>query len=180
MRLNAVAIRGITEPEVIPLARFAIQRGLELRFIEFMPLDAEGNWETESVLEGQDIRRILAAEFGPLTPQPVEEASQTAVVYQFGQGGQFAHGEGTVGFIDPISNPFCHNCNRMRVTAEGKLRNCLFSAVEWDVRELLRRNASDEEIVSLVRESIQAKKSGHGIDKPGFVKPDRAMYEIGG
>lgn len=174
VRLNTVAIRGLTEEEVVPLAHFARERGLELRFIEFMPLDAEGGWQTDQVLEGEDIRRILAEQFGPLEPLPSEEAGQTAVVYAY------ADGRGNVGFIDPVSNPFCEQCNRLRITAEGAVRNCLFSTVEWDARALLRSDATDEAILALVRESIAEKKTGHGIDTPEFVKPERAMYQIGG
>lgn len=174
IRLNAVAIRGITEAEVVPLGRFARRHGMEMRFIEFMPLDAEGNWQTEQVLSGAAIRRILEAEFGPLVPSQRDDPSQTAVNYAF------ADGVGRIGFINPVTQPFCHHCNRLRITAEGKIRNCLFSTREWDVRGLLRSGASDDEIAELVRASVGAKKAGHGIDSDDFIKPERAMYQIGG
>ncbi len=174
IRLNAVAIRGLTEAEVVPLGAFARQHALELRFIEFMPLDAENRWQTEQVLEGSEIRRLLEAEFGPLEPLPVADPSQPARDYQF------IDGRGRIGFINPISQPFCHDCNRLRITAEGQVRNCLFSTAEWDARALLRGGATDEELIGLVRDCVREKKIGHGIDTPDFIKPERAMYQIGG
>ena len=174
IRLNAVAIRGITEAEVVPLGRFARQHRMEMRFIEFMPLDAENNWQTEQVLSGNEIREILEAEFGPLIPLARDDPSQTAVDYQF------ADGIGRMGFINPVTQPFCINCNRLRITAEGKIRNCLFSTEEWDVRELLRGGRTDDQIAETVRRAVHAKKAGHGIDTDEFIKPERAMYQIGG
>lgn len=174
VRLNAIAIRGLTEAEVIPLGHFAREHGLELRFIEFMPLDAENHWETAQVLGGEEIRALLESEFGPLLPAERNDASQPATDFYF------ADGQGRIGFINPVTQPFCSDCNRLRVTAEGKLRNCLFSLVEWDARELLRSNASDLQIAERIRECVQAKKPGHGIDGDGFIKPERAMYQIGG
>jgi cyclic pyranopterin phosphate synthase len=174
IRLNTVAICGITEAEVLPLGRFARQHRMELRFIEFMPLDAENNWRTEQVLSGDEIRGILEAEFGPLIPLERDEPSQTAVDHQF------ADGIGRIGFINPVTRPFCGNCNRLRITAEGKIRNCLFSTEEWDVRELLRGGGTDDQIAQTVRRAVHAKKPGHGIDTDDFIKPERAMYQIGG
>jgi cyclic pyranopterin phosphate synthase len=174
IRLNAVAIRGLTEEEVVPLARFALERGLEMRFIEYMPLDADGTWRTEQVLAGRDIRFALEAEFGPLIPLKRDDPSKPAVDYRL------ASGTGRIGFINPVSEPFCGDCNRLRITAEGRVRNCLFSTVEWDARSLLRGGATDDEIARLVHECVGAKKAGHGIDSPDFLKPERAMYQIGG
>lgn len=174
IRLNAVAIRGITEDEIVPLGDFARRQKLELRFIEFMPLDAEGNWETDQVLSGDVIREHLEAAFGELVPASRPDPSQPAVDYQF------ADGRGRIGFINPVSQPFCGACNRLRITAEGQIRNCLFSLQEWDARALLRSDASDEQISRQLIECVQAKKPGHGIDSADFVKPDRAMYQIGG
>ena len=174
IRLNAVAIRGLTEADVVPLGRFAREHGMEMRFIEFMPLDADGLWQHEQVLRGAEIRELLENAIGPLEPLPVEDPSQPATDYRFSDG------RGTIGFINPVSQPFCHNCNRLRLTAEGKVRNCLFSTAEWDARAILRSGGTDEEIVTLVRDCIGAKKAGHGIDSSEFVKPERAMYQIGG
>ncbi|MFV2067063.1 MAG: GTP 3',8-cyclase MoaA [Pirellulales bacterium] len=174
IRLNAVAIRGITEPEIVPLASFARNHGLEVRFIEFMPLDADQAWRTDQVLNAETILRTLEEEFGPLVPVARDDVSQPATNFSF------ADGEGQVGVIRPITAPFCSNCNRLRITAEGQLRNCLFSTVEWDVRELLRGGGSDAEIAQLIRDCVATKKAGHGIDDPDFVRPVRPMYQIGG
>ncbi len=174
IRLNAVAIRGITEPEIIPLAEFARQRNLELRFIEFMPLDADHNWQPSQVLSGYEIRAILEEHFGPLKPSGREDPSQPAIDYAYQDGA------GTVGFINPVTQPFCNTCNRLRITAEGQVRNCLFSTVEWDARRLLREGGSDEQIAELLHACVGSKKPGHGIDQPEFVRPARAMFEIGG
>ena len=173
IRLNTVAIRGITEDEMVPLAGFAREHGLELRFIEFMPLDAEQRWQNEQVLTGDEIRARLEAAFGPLTPADRPDPSQPAVDYRFADGG-------VVGFINPVSEPFCGDCNRLRITAEGQVRNCLFSTVEWDARAILRSGGSDDELAELVRACVAAKKPGHGIDEPEFLRPQRAMFQIGG
>jgi cyclic pyranopterin phosphate synthase len=174
IRLNAVAIRGITEPEIVPLGQFARQRGMEMRFIEFMPLDAEANWESGQVLTGEEIRRVLEEEFGPLLPAERNDPCQPATDFVF------ADGVGRIGFINPVSEPFCGDCNRLRLTAEGQVRNCLFSIEEWDARRLMRGGAADEELAELVRNCVGAKKAGHGIDRGDFVRPERAMYQIGG
>jgi cyclic pyranopterin phosphate synthase len=174
IRLNAVAIKGITEPEVVPLTEFAREHGMEMRFIEFMPLDAENHWQHDQVLSGEEIRTLIEDAIAPLEPAERPDPSQPATDFRFIDGG------GTVGFINPVTQPFCEDCNRLRVTAEGKLRNCLFSTIEWDARELLRNGASDDEIADLIRDCVRAKKPGHGIDSADFVRPERAMYQIGG
>jgi cyclic pyranopterin phosphate synthase len=174
IRLNAVAIRGITEPDIVPLGNFAREHGLEMRFIEFMPLDADGNWDADQVLSGARIRATLESAIGPLVPLAVEDPSQPATDFAF------ADGLGRIGFINPVTQPFCHRCNRLRLTAEGQVRNCLFSREEWDARAVLRGGGSDEALAQLVRASIGAKRPGHGINSDQFVKPDRAMYQIGG
>lgn len=174
IKLNTVAIRGITEPEIVPLGRFAREHGFELRFIEFMPLDAEGNWDNAQVLSGTEIRTLLERELGPLEPLPVENPHQPATDYRF------VDGSGIVGFINPVTQPFCSDCNRLRLTAEGQVRNCLFSQSEWDARSLLRGDASDESLARLIRDCVANKKAGHGINSDEFLKPTRAMFQIGG
>jgi cyclic pyranopterin phosphate synthase len=174
IKLNAVAIRGLTEEEIVPLGRFAREHGLELRFIEYMPLDADEHWQEDQVLGGAEIRRLLEEAIAPLAPEPVENPSQPATDYRYADGG------GRVGFINPVTEPFCSSCNRLRITAEGKIRNCLFSLEEWDAREILRGGGSDEELAELIRASIHAKRAGHGINSDEFVRPERAMYQIGG
>lgn len=174
IRLNAVAIRGLTEPEIIPLAEFARARNLELRFIEFMPLDADHHWSNDQLLTGAEIRRRLEQHFGPLVPATRPDASQPAVDFRF------ADDRGGIGFINPVSEPFCGNCNRLRLTAEGQVRNCLFSQVEWDARRLLRSGATDDELRTLVRQCVAAKAPSHGIGAEDFHQPERPMYQIGG
>ncbi len=174
IRLNAVAIRGITDDEIVPLGEFARQHGLELRFIEFMPLDAENSWENDQVLSGSEIREALENAFGALLPIERRDPSQPATDYRFEDG------IGVIGFINPVTQPFCSDCNRLRITADGKIRNCLFSIAEWDARQVMRSGGSDEQLVELLHDCILAKKPGHGIDSPDFVRPDRAMYQIGG
>lgn len=174
IRLNAIAIHGLTEDEIVPLARFARQRGLELRFIEYMPLDAEQNWQAADVLDGETIRRILEAEFGKLLPIGRDHPAQPASDFEFADGG------GRIGLIRPVSQPFCGDCDRLRLTAEGQVRNCLFSTAEWDARAILRGGGSDDDLAQLVRDCVWAKAPAHGIGTADFVRPERAMYQIGG
>ena len=174
IRLNAIAIQGLTEPEIVPLAEFSRQRNLELRFIEFMPLDADGQWQSDQVLSGQRIRAILEAAFGDLVPVQREDPSQPAIDYRFADQG------GRIGFINPVTQPFCSDCNRLRLTSDGQVRNCLFSVEEWDARKLMRGDADDDQLAQLLLDSVAAKLAGHGIDTDQFVKPQRAMYQIGG
>jgi GTP 3',8-cyclase len=175
IRLNAIAIQGLTEDEIIPLAGFARDRGLELRFIEFMPLDAEQHWQSTDVLDGQAIRDILEAEFGPLHPVGRTHPGQPATDFEY------ADGRGRIGLIQPVSQPFCSACDRLRLTAEGQIRNCLFSTAEWDARAILRNNGTDDDaLATLIRDCIQAKAPAHGINTIDFIRPDRAMYQIGG
>lgn len=174
IRLNAVAIRDVTEQEIIPLAQFAREQDLELRFIEFMPLDAEENWQDEHVLTGDEIRLRLEDALGPLVPAARPDPNQPAVDFRF------ADGIGRIGFINSVSEPFCDDCNRLRITAEGQVRNCLFSTVEWDARGVVRGGGSDEELAQLVADCVAGKKPGHGTDSCEFTRPERAMFQIGG
>src|SRR5919202_1585471 len=143
IKVNAVAMRGFTEDEALPFAEFAREHPYEVRFIEFMPLDADHSWTPDSVLSGKEIRAAIAAVF-PLEPEP-REAHATARVYRF------ADGRGRIGFINPVSEPFCGDCNRIRITADGRLRTCLFSLNETDLRAPLRAGASDDDIERIVR-----------------------------
>lgn len=174
IRLNAIAIRGLTEDEIVPLAAFAREHDLELRFIEFMPLDADGNWSDDEVLTGKSIREILERAFCPLQPVERNDPSQPAVDFRFSDN------VGHIGFINPVSQPFCSDCNRLRLTAEGQIRNCLFSTTEWDARAVLRNGGTEEQLAALLQDSVAAKKAAHGIGETDFVKPERAMYQIGG
>ena len=174
IRINAVSVNGISETEVVPLVAWAQERGLHLRFIEFMPLDGDHAWQNQQVLTGAMLRDIIEKKFGSLTPVYRKRSSQPAADYQFSKVGPF------IGFIDSVTAPFCQACDRMRITAEGKLRNCLFSTEEWDLKKLIRGNATDEQIEERIRLGIKHKKRGHGSDSGRFVRPERAMYQIGG
>jgi len=172
IKINAVAIRGFTEEEAIPFARFAREHPYEVRFIEFMPLDADRSWTPESVLSGAEIRAAIGAVY-PLEAVP-REPSATARVFRF------ADGKGQLGFIDPVSDPFCGDCNRIRLTSDGKLRTCLFSLNETDLRGPLRAGAGDDELDAIIRAAVWRKELKHHVSEPGFVQPRRTMSAIGG
>lgn len=174
IKINAVTVRGLTEDEVVPFGLFARETGLEVRFIEYMPLDADNAWERDKVLFAQEIIDRLSAEILPLVPIPNQDPHAPATDYQF------ADGVGRIGFIASVSRPFCLSCNRIRITADGKLRNCLFSLEETDIRALLRGGAGDDAIAAAVRLSVRAKKEGHEINTARFIQPLRPMYSIGG
>jgi cyclic pyranopterin phosphate synthase len=174
IKINAVAVRGITEEEIVPFGRFARETGCEVRFIEYMPLDADCAWERDKVLFAHEIIETLSREIAPLVPSPDQDPRAPASDFEF------ADGLGRIGFIASVSQPFCLSCNRFRLTADGKMRNCLFSLEETDIRSLLRGGAGDAVIVAAVRASIAAKKEGHEINTAKFIQPDRPMYSIGG
>ncbi len=172
IKINAVAIRDFTEEEVLPFAEFARRTAYEVRFIEFMPLDADQAWSPEQVLTGAEIRAAIDAVY-PLEPEP-RAPSATARVYRF------ADGEGRIGFINPVSEPFCGDCNRIRLTADGRLRTCLFSLTETDLRGPLRAGVSDDELEQTIRDAVWRKELKHHVGEPGFVQPPRTMSAIGG
>jgi cyclic pyranopterin phosphate synthase len=174
VKVNAVTIRGMTEDQVVPFGHFARETGVEIRFIEFMPLDADNAWEREKVLFAHEIIDSLNREIMPLIPVKHQDKSAPATEFVFEDG------VGRIGFIASISRPFCESCNRFRLTADGKLRNCLFSLEETDVKSIIRGGGSDDDIAAAVRESIAVKKEGHEINTARFIQPDRPMYSIGG
>jgi cyclic pyranopterin phosphate synthase len=174
VKVNAVAIKGSTEGDVVPLARFCRENGLELRFIEYMPLDAGDRWERSKVLFADEILERLAAEFGPLEPALDQDPRAPAQDYVYSDGG------GRVGLIASVSRPFCMSCNRVRLTADGKLRNCLFALDETDLRSLVRGEGDDEAIRAAFRASVAAKWEGHEINTARFIKPEWLMHSIGG
>ena len=172
IKVNAVALRGFTEAEALPFAAFARKESFQVRFIEFMPLDADHAWSEDQVLTGEELRQIIHA-VHPLEEEPREPHS-TARVYRF------ADGAGEIGFVNPVSEPFCSDCNRVRLTAEGKLRTCLFSMNETDLREPLRAGASDAELEQVVRDAVWRKELKHRVGEKGFRQPPRSMSAIGG
>ena len=174
IKLNALAIRGQIEEDVAPLARFAREQDLQLRFIEFMPLDGDCRWSDAQVLPGEEILEILAAAIGPL--DAVEENGAHAPASEY----RFLDGRGRVGVISGVSKPFCSRCSRLRLSAEGKVHNCLFSNHGWDIRALLRRGASDAELAGLIRQAVAAKTEARGSGDGSFPRPARTMHQIGG
>jgi cyclic pyranopterin phosphate synthase len=172
IKVNVVALRGFTEDEVLRFADFARRKPYEVRFIEFMPLDADREWSMDKVLPNEDVRRIIAAEYAL---EPVgRERHGTARRWRF------ADGRGELGFISPVTEPFCGDCNRIRMTAEGFLRTCLFSMRETDLRTPLREGASDDELEAIIRDAVWHKELKHRVNEPGFVQPVRTMSRIGG
>ena len=172
IKVNAVALRGFTEEEALPFAEFARSTSYQVRFIEFMPLDGDHAWSEDKVLPGEEIRAIIDRVY-PLEERPREPHSTARV---FG----FSDGLGEIGFINPVSEPFCADCNRIRLTAEGKLRTCLFSIHETDLREPLRGGASDSELERVIRDAVWRKELKHHVGEPGFRQPPRTMSAIGG
>jgi len=174
IKINAVAVKNLVEPDIVPLVRFGRERGFEIRFIEFMPLDSQGLWSRNNVLSADEMIETLSREISPLVEIPDRDPRAPATEYRF------ADGIGSVGFIASVTRPFCLNCNRIRLTSDGKLRYCLFAIEETDVKSLLRSGAPDEEIAATLRATVQKKWIGHEINSSKFVAPPRPMYAIGG
>ncbi|HMF20424.1 MAG TPA: GTP 3',8-cyclase MoaA [Gemmataceae bacterium] len=173
IKVNAVSIRGITEHEVVPLGRFAREHGLEMRFIEYMPIGAD-HWERGKVYFAHEIMEQLEREIAPLVP--VEDYDPRAPAMEF----RYTDGGGNIGIIASISRPFCRSCNRLRLTSDGKLRNCLFALDEVDIRGLLRGGGDDAIIADRIRQNVLAKWEGHEINTARFIQPERLMHSIGG
>ena len=174
IKINAVAVKGLVEPDIVPLARFGRENDYEIRFIEFMPLDAQGLWDRGRVLLADDIIATLSREIAPLLEIPDRDPRAPATEYRY------ADGIGRVGFIASVSRPFCLNCNRVRLTSDGKLRYCLFAIEETDVKGLLRGGAPDADIATAIRANVGGKWLGHEIGSSQFVAPPRPMHAIGG
>ena len=173
VKINAVLVRGFNEDEVEAFAAFARERGVIMRFIEFMPLDADRHWSRELMVPAKEVYERIHAQW-PLE-QIAHEKSETARKYRFVDGAP-----GEIGLIAPVTQAFCGHCSRIRLTADGKLRTCLFSKEDRDLRALLRAEASDEEIVDWIRSVVTEKEEGHRINEPDFVPPSRTMVFIGG
>ncbi len=173
IKVNAVVIRGINDMDVVPLARFALANNLEMRYIEYMPIGAEP-WERDKVYFAHEILEQIERAIGPLAPAEHYDPRAPAMDFRYLDGG------GTVGLIASISRPFCTNCNRVRLTSDGKLRNCLFALDEVDVKPLLRSQRNDARLAELIRRNVWDKWEGHEINTARFVKPQRTMHAIGG
>ncbi|KAA1262392.1 Cyclic pyranopterin monophosphate synthase [Rubripirellula obstinata] len=172
IKLNSLAIAGVTEAEIARLVRFAMDRSITIRFIEFMPLDADREWSRGNVLSGDRILEILKSNFGDIAPIIRSDPSAPAE--------DFLVGGGTVGIIRSVTQPFCGACNRIRVTADGSIRNCLFANEETPLRDLMRAGADEEELIRQIQASVANKKASHGMDSDSFDPPERPMYSIGG
>ena len=174
LKLNAVVVKGLTDQDVVPMARYCRENAIEPRFIEFMPLDAQHIWDRGRVVSQADMMRIIEAEIGPLEEVPDRDPRAPASEYRYTDGG------GRLGFIASVTKPFCLNCNRLRLTADGHLRYCLFAIDETDVKGLLRNGCTDEQIAAAFHANVAAKWIGHEINSSKFIPPPRPMYAIGG
>ncbi len=174
VKINAVAMKGFTEEEVAPFAEFARTQGFIVRWIEFMPLDADQIWRKEDILTGAEIRNILEKYYGALVPLQATYSAETAKRYGF------VDGVGEVGFINPVSEPFCASCDRIRLTAEGALRTCLFAQEETDLRSVIRNGADDDALEAVIRGAVFKKELKHYIGDKRFRRTKRTMSMIGG
>jgi cyclic pyranopterin phosphate synthase len=173
IKINAVSIRGVTEHEVVPMARFAREKQLEMRFIEYMPIGAD-SWERDKVYYAHEILEQIDNHVAPLVPAKNQDKRAPAQEFEYLDGG------GAVGIIASVSRPFCLSCNRVRLTADGKLRNCLFAHDEVDIKTMLRNGVADEQIAQALRKNVTDKWEGHEINSARFIKPLRTMHAIGG
>ena len=174
VKVNAVLMRGLNDDEVVPLARYCLERGYQIRFIEQMPLDAQHGWSRDGMVTADEILAALSAEFSLTPDQPGARGSAPAEAFIVDGG------PARIGVIGSVTRPFCGSCDRVRLTADGQVRNCLFATTESDLRGALRSGASDGEIAELWRRAVASKLPGHGINDPGFLQPARPMSAIGG
>src|SRR2546427_9959826 len=174
IKVNAVAIRDYSEEEALDFVRLARRKAYVMRWIEFMPLDADQIWRKEDILTGAELKAIIEAEYGPLVPITTGDPSETARRYTFSDG------IGEVGFINPVSEPFCATCDRIRLTADGQLRTCLFATEETDLRAVLRSDASDDALADTIRRAVWNKELKHYIGDKRFKRANRSMSMIGG
>lgn len=173
IKVNVVTMPGMTEDDILAFCELARRRAYVVRFLEYMPLDAEGNWEMAKVLPGASVLAIIRR-FYPLEPIEAEPGSTS-------RRWRFADGVGEIGFVNPVTEPFCAECNRLRLTADGQLRTCLFSTGDWDLLGPLRAGASDDELIHLIRDAVSHKEKKHRINEgAAFVRPNRSMSQIGG
>jgi cyclic pyranopterin phosphate synthase len=173
LKVNVVLLQGRNDDEILDFAAFARDTGRIVRFIEFMPLDADGSWDRTQLVPGHEVLERISAVW-PLEPASDQRGPAPAERFRFTDGG------GEIGLVSSVSQPFCGNCNRLRLTADGAIRNCLFSDDEHAVRDLLRGSGTDADLALLFRRAVWGKLPGHGINEPGFLRPVRSMSMIGG
>ena len=171
VKVNVVTMRGVNDDEVVDFARFGRERGVQPRFIEFMPLDADGTWSKDQVVPSHEVVAAIDAVF-PL--EPVQHGPEPAARYRYRDG------MGEIGVIASVTEPFCGSCDRVRITAEGQFRNCLFAVDETDLRAILRGGGSDDDLASAIESDVAGKWAGHSIGKVNFIRPARSMSQIGG
>ena len=174
VKVNAVAMKNFIEEEVLPFVQFARDNAFVMRWIEFMPLDADQIWRKEDILTGSEIKAIIEAAYGPLVPITTGDPAETARRYTFSDG------IGEVGFINPVSEPFCASCDRIRLTADGQLRTCLFATTETDLRAVIRSDATDEDLANTIRQAVWHKELKHYIGDQRFKRANRSMSMMGG
>jgi cyclic pyranopterin phosphate synthase len=172
IKVNAVVERGANDDEILDMARYGRDNGVEVRFIEFMPLDASNEWERNKVVTQDEIVSTISAEF-PLEVVPARGAAPA-------DRWRYLDGKGTVGVIPSVSKPFCADCDRVRLTSDGQFRTCLFATDEFDLRSLLRNGGSDDDIAALIMHAVGTKWAGHQINQVNFIRPNRSMSQIGG
>lgn len=172
VKVNAVIQRGVNDDEIVDLATFGRERGVEMRFIEFMPLDAEGNWDSTQVLSQDEIVSAIQKVY-PLEQMPARGAAPA-------DRWRYLDGRGVVGVIPTVTKPFCGDCDRVRLTADGQFRTCLFATEEFDLMSMLRNDASDDQIAEAIIAAVATKWAGHRIGQVNFIRPKRTMSQIGG
>tara|TARA_B110000438_G_scaffold214094_1_gene206338 strand:+ start:715 stop:1614 length:900 start_codon:yes stop_codon:yes gene_type:complete len=173
IKINAVAVRNFSETEIMSLIEMGRSDGFEIRFIEFMPLDSDKVWERDKVLFGHEIVNMIKENYELV---PIDNSLEIGPASEY----NFADGKGKIGIITAVSNPFCDHCNRIRMTADGKLRTCLFSTEETNLKELIRSGATDKTIIETLKQAVLVKEPGHKINLDDFERPNRAMHAIGG
>jgi len=173
IKINAVAVRNFSETEIMSLIEMGRSDGFEIRFIEFMPLDSDKVWERDKVLFGHEIVDMIKENYELV---PIDNSLEIGPASEY----SFADGKGKIGIITAVSNPFCDHCNRIRMTADGKLRTCLFSTEETNLKDLIRSGATDETIIETLKQAVLVKEPGHKINLDDFERPTRAMHAIGG
>ena len=173
IKINAVAVRNFSETEIMSLIEMGRSDGFEVRFIEFMPLDSDKVWERDKVLFGHEIVNMIKENYELV---PIDNSLEIGPASEY----NFADGKGKIGIITAVSNPFCDHCNRIRMTADGKLRTCLFSTEETNLKELIRSGATDKTIIETLKQAVLVKEPGHKINLDDFERPTRAMHAIGG
>ncbi|MED5354133.1 MAG: GTP 3',8-cyclase MoaA [Nitrospinota bacterium] len=173
IKINAVAVRNFSETEIMSLIEMGRSDGFEIRFIEFMPLDSDKVWERDKVLFGHEIVDMIKENYELV---PIDNSLEIGPASEY----NFADGKGKIGIITAVSNPFCDHCNRIRMTADGKLRTCLFSTEETNLKELIRAGATDQAIIETINQAVLVKEPGHKINLDDFERPTRAMHAIGG